>query len=138
MGAPSNLGWSFLDLGLRLLSSLAPLGIGRGSESPMDTGQEKEPGYSSDTDLPRASGQAFTPLLSAKSRHCVCAKLLQLCSTLCDLMDCVAHQAPLSMGFFRQESWSGLLCPPPGDLPHSGTEPTSLMSPVLAWLISNP
>ena len=128
MGAPSNLGWSFLDLGLRLLSSLAPLGIGRGSESPMDTGQEKEPGYSSDTDLPRASGQVFTPLLSAKSRHCVCAKLLQLCSTLCDLMDCVAHQAPLSMGFFRQESWSGLLCPPPGDLPNPGIKPASLTS----------
>ena len=30
----------------------------------------------------------------------------------------VAHQAPLSMGFFRQEYWSGLPCPPPGDLPH--------------------
>ena len=29
----------------------------------------------------------------------------------------VAHQAPLSMGFFRQEYWSGLPCPPPGDLP---------------------
>ena len=35
-------------------------------------------------------------------------------------------------GFSRQEYWSGLPCPPPGDLPHPGTEPTSLMSPVLA------
>jgi len=35
----------------------------------------------------------------------------------------VALQAPLSMGFFRQEYWSGLPCPPPGDLPHPGTEP---------------
>ena len=33
----------------------------------------------------------------------------------------VAHQAPLSMGFSRQEYWSGLLCPPPGDLPDPGT-----------------
>ena len=41
----------------------------------------------------------------------------------------VAHQAPLSVGFSRQEHWSGLPCPPPGDLPDSGTEP---MSPTLA------
>ena len=32
----------------------------------------------------------------------------------------VAHQAPLSMGFSRQEYWSGLPCPPPGDLPDPG------------------
>ena len=37
----------------------------------------------------------------------------------------VAHQAPLSMGFSRQECWSGLPCPPPGDLPHQGIEPPS-------------
>ena len=37
----------------------------------------------------------------------------------------VAHQAPLSMGFSRQEYWSGLLFPSPGDLPNSGIEPTS-------------
>ena len=43
-----------------------------------------------------------------------------------------AHQAPLSMGFSRQECWSGLPCPPPGDLPDPGTEPESLMSPALA------
>ena len=35
-------------------------------------------------------------------------------------------RAPLSMEFFRQEYWSGLPCPPPGDLPDSGIEPTSL------------
>ena len=44
----------------------------------------------------------------------------------------VAHQAPLSMRFPRQESWSGLPCPSPGDLPDQGLEPTSLMSPALA------
>ena len=43
----------------------------------------------------------------------------------------VAHQAHLSMGFSRQEYWSGLHCPPPGDLPDLGIKPTSLMSPVL-------
>ena len=37
----------------------------------------------------------------------------------------VAHWAPLSMGFFRQEYWSGLPCPPPGDLLNPGIEPGS-------------
>ena len=41
----------------------------------------------------------------------------------------VAHQDPLSMGFSRQQYWNGLPCPPPGDLPHPGTE---TMSPALA------
>ena len=44
----------------------------------------------------------------------------------------VAHQAPLSRGFSRQEYWSGLPCPPPGNLPNPGIEPTSLTSPALA------
>ena len=44
----------------------------------------------------------------------------------------VAHQTPLSVGFSRQEYWSGLPCPPPGDLPDPGMEPVSLMSPALA------
>ena len=37
----------------------------------------------------------------------------------------IACQAPLSMGFSRQEYWSGLLCPPPGDLLDPGLEPRS-------------
>ena len=37
----------------------------------------------------------------------------------------VAHQAPLSMRFSRQEHWSGLPFPPPGDLPNPGIEPSS-------------
>ena len=41
-------------------------------------------------------------------------------------------KAPLSMGFSRQEYWSGLLFPSPGDLPHPGIEPVSLMPPALA------
>ena len=44
----------------------------------------------------------------------------------------VALQAPLSMGFSRQEYWSGLPLLPPGVLPNPGTEPASFMSPVLA------
>ena len=40
-------------------------------------------------------------------------------------------QAPLSMGFSRQEYWIGFPCPPPGGLPKPGIEPTSLISPAL-------
>ena len=44
----------------------------------------------------------------------------------------IAHQAPMSMGFSRQEYWSGLPLPTPEDLPHPGIEPRSLASPPLA------
>ena len=44
----------------------------------------------------------------------------------------VARQAPLSVGFSRQEYWSGLPCPPSEDLPDTGIEPSSLRSPALA------
>ena len=54
------------------------------------------------------------------------------CAQLFETPQTVAHQAPLSMGFSRQEYWSGLPCPPPGDLPDPGMEPASLMLPALA------
>ena len=41
-------------------------------------------------------------------------------------LEAVAHQAPLFMGFFRQEYWSGLPFPPPGDLPNSGVNPADV------------
>ena len=44
----------------------------------------------------------------------------------------VAHQAPLSMGFSRQEYWSGLPCPPSGDLPNPGIESRS---PYCRWIL---
>ena len=53
---------------------------------------------------------------------------VQLFATLWTL----AHQAPLSMEFSRQGYWSGLPCPPTGDLPCPGIEPMYLMSPALA------
>ena len=43
----------------------------------------------------------------------------------------VAHQAPLPVGFSRQEYWSGLPCPPPGGLPNLEKEPESCTSPAL-------
>ena len=55
-----------------------------------------------------------------------------LCSVVSDSdpRDC-SPPGPLSMGFSRQEYWSGLPCPPPGDVPDPGTEPTSLVFPDL-------
>ena len=44
----------------------------------------------------------------------------------------VARQVPLSMGFSRQEYWSGLPFPPSEDLPDPGTEPVSPVAPALA------
>ena len=58
------------------------------------------------------------------------AKSLQSC--LFVTLWTVALQAPLSMGFSRQEYWSGLPFPTLVDLPNPGIEPMSLVSPVLA------
>ena len=62
---------------------------------------------------------------------CVCAKSLQSCLTLCDPMDCSPPGSSVH-GIFQQEYWGGLPCPPPGDLPDPGIEPTSLTSSALA------
>ena len=61
----------------------------------------------------------------------VCAQLLSRVPLLATLWT-VANQAPLFMGFFSQEYWSGLPFPPPGDLPDPGIESPFLMSPALA------
>ena len=61
----------------------------------------------------------------------MCANSLHACLTLCDpmnynLLGSSAHRIP------QARIWSGLPCPPPGDLPDPGMEHTSLMSPALA------
>ena len=64
---------------------------------------------------------------------CVCS-VVQLCPTLWtfyDPVDCSPSDS-LSMGFSRQEYWSGLPFPAPGDLPHPGIKPVILSSPALA------
>ena len=61
-------------------------------------------------------------VVHADNGMCVSAKLLPLYLTLCDLWT-VACQAPLPMGFSRQEYWSGFPCPPPGDLTIPGIKP---------------
>ena len=57
-----------------------------------------------------------------------CFSHVRLCVTLWS----VACQTPLSMGFSRQEFWSGFLCPSPRGFPNPEIEPTSLMYPTLA------
>ena len=63
-----------------------------------------------------------------------CACVLSCFNHVClfDTPWILAFQALLSMGFSRQEYWSGFPCPPPGDLPNPEIEPVSLMSPALA------
>ena len=68
-------------------------------------------------------------LMSLTGSYCYCS-VAKLCPTLQPPWT-VAHQASLSMGFPRQECWSGLPFPSPGDLPDLGIELASLMSPVL-------
>ena len=68
----------------------------------------------------------------SKKTQTVCSMLPQSCQTLCDPMDCNPH-ASLSMGFPRQEYWSGLPCPPPypgsRDIPDPGMEPVPPEAP---------
>ena len=59
-----------------------------------------------------------------------CARLFQSCPAFCSLWT-VVRQAPLSMRFSRQESWSGLPFPPPGNLSDPGIEAAPLISPAL-------
>ena len=68
---------------------------------------------------------------------CACVQSHFNCVQLFVTSWTIAHQAPLSMKFSRQESWSGLPFPPPGDLPNPGVKPVSLMFPALAGVFIN-
>ena len=65
-------------------------------------------------------------LFSVRRRVCVCEREREResvnlsCVQLFETAWTVAHQAPLPMGFCRRDYWSGLPCPPPGDLPDPG------------------
>ena len=72
-----------------------------------------------------------------RNRVCVCVGVCMHAKPLSHVRlfaapQIVACQAPLSMGFSRQEYWSALPCPPPGDIPHPGIKPASHISPALA------
>ena len=64
------------------------------------------------------------------STGCVCTQSLSL-AQLFAVQWTIANQAPLPMKFSRQECWSRVPFPTPGDLPDSGIEPVSLVSPAL-------
>ena len=66
---------------------------------------------------------------------CCCCLVTKSCSSLCDPLP-VTHQAPLSMGFPRQESWSGLPFPSPEDLPDPGIKPVSPTLQVVTCIAS--
>ena len=70
------------------------------------------------------------------SSACKFAKLLQLCLTLCDSMDCSLPSSSVH-GILqaRTEYWSGLPCPPLGDLPHPGIKPVSHVSSISRWVL---
>ena len=76
------------------------------------------------------------PGLSGWARMCTCAKLLSHVQLFGPPWT-VANQALLSMGFSRQEYWSGLPCPPPGNLPNPGVEPVSLYWQADSLLLSH-
>ena len=97
---------------------------------------------SESTCLPGSKANLLTQVVVKEStvfmHACMCAKSLQLCPILCDPVRLFATpwtvtcQALLSIEFSRQEYWSGLPCPPLGDLPNSGIEAVSLTSSALS------
>ena len=87
----------------------------------------------------RETRNSFAPegsVQTAGLHTCVCAKLLQSCPTLCSLMGC-SLPSSLSMGFSRQESWSRLPFPFPGDLLNLGIKLTSPTSQADSSLLSH-
>ena len=83
---------------------------------------------------PSSLGLLFGPNFSPSCCHppvraCMLSRLSHV--PLLATLWAVARQAPLSMGFSRQEYWSGLPCPSPGDLPKPGIQPGPLKSPTL-------
>ena len=74
------------------------------------------------------SAETITTLLVGYVRACSADSVVSDSATSWT----VARQAPLPMGFSRQEHWSGLPFPPPGHLPEPGIKPASLASPALA------
>ena len=141
-------------MGLRVIKVISKAQRLRQSLGKSSSKPQKEPALP--TPWPQTSGlqtvRERVSVFSAPSLWCFAVATLGLvysiyalgwfdCSITCMLSPnwlfatpwTVAHQDPLSMGFPRQEYWSGLPCPPPGDLPDSGIEPwMSLTSPAMA------
>ena len=96
--------------------------------SHLSTSLHRSTRQSEDTHLPNHLAHLHPPL------RCPCVCMLNRFSRvrLFATPWTVACQAPLSVEFSRQEYWSGLSCPSPGNLPDPGIEPVSLTSPALA------
>ena len=73
-------------------------------------------------------GMVAHPMINAMLRVCICVQSLQSYPTLCDPKD--SPDSPVHE-ISRQEYWSGLPCPPPGDLPNPAIEPVSPVSSAL-------
>ena len=123
-----------------MLASVAPVFL------PSQTHTHPRPSY-----LLKINDSGAPPITSGETFVCVSPLILDHCCRLNTVPSCVlsrfshvqlcatlwtvARQAPLSMGFPRQEYWSGLPCPPPGDLPHPWMEPISpaVAAPLSHW-----
>ena len=108
-------------------------------QAPLSTGFSRQE-YCSGLPLPSPGDLPYTgikpaPLLSPAlaGRFFTTSATWEARSVSCSVMSdsvtpwTVARQAPLSMGFSRQEYWSGVPCPPPGDLPNPGIKPAFLL-----------
>ena len=84
--------------------------------------------------LDSISFKDYDGILGCYNKRHMCACMLSCfsCVWLFEKLWTIAHQANLSMGFLRQEYWSGLPFPPPGDLPNPGIQPMTLTLPTLA------
>ena len=80
------------------------------------------------TEPHRSITLAFIRMCGCMLSHFSCVQLFKTLWT-------VAQEAPLSRRFSGQTLWSGLLCPPPGNLPDPGIEPTSHVSCIGGWVL---
>ena len=110
-------------------SSLIPSLNGR--QPPLDDALSKQTAFSgvARKESPLLISQQV-PAVKQEAGMCAC----QIASVMSNSATpwTLAHQAPLFMGFSRQEYWSGLPCPPPGDLSDPGMKPMSSVFPALA------
>ena len=112
----------------------------RASQAPLSMGFSRQEYWSAlpcppPGDLPDPGIKPVSPALKTNSlpsepprNVCACVLSHFSCVPLFATLRTVAHQTPLSIELSRQEYWSALPCPPPGDLPNSGVKAASVMS----------